>query len=231
MVAIITVEKGFSSRLAERAFGRSGPDYSEAWRVENWHGPTAQMVVLVDHDTATIRWLGRAVRGRRVSSRDLLVKVIEIREIESIGTAAVLRLWSDPNRRLRDARNGTLEDSDAVELLNALLTINSDLGPLMQLLDRSDGPLLGTGARGELRNQERDALGLILGLTGIERTELGRWAPPPDDDVPFLTGLTSYLERETRWLTTTCSASATGPTRQPASAGAPSPTGPAASLS
>jgi len=195
MVAIITVEKGFSSHLAEKAAGRPGPDYSEAWRFENWHGRTTQLVIMVDRPSAAIRWLGRAVRGRRVSSRDVRVNVVELHGIEPIEIDRIRQYWPDPRNRLSGGNDGILEDSEAVGFLNALLTVNNELGPLLQLLDRPGTPLLGTGARGELFNQERDALGLILELSGIDRTELERWVPPVED-VPFLTGLSSYVERE-----------------------------------
>ena len=113
--------------------------------------------------------------------------------------------------------------------LNALLTVNNDLGPRLQLLDRPDTPLLGTGARGELFNQERDALGLILELSGIDRAELERWVRP-DGDVPFLTGLSSYVEREDAMVDHDLHRFGTGPARRRGLGGTPSPTVPAGYL-
>ncbi|GAA1706976.1 hypothetical protein GCM10009745_63550 [Kribbella yunnanensis] len=191
MVVIITVDK----RLASNLWGRSGSDYSEAWRFSEVHRRVAQVAILIDEGDQTVRWLGRAVPGRRVSTRDRLLKIQELERIDPIPTSAIRQYWTDEVGRLSGEQDGMLTDAEGHQAVDALVAINPHLASIIQRLDRDDASLLGSGARGELRNQERDALGLVLTLANIDRAPLGDWNPP-GGDIPFLAGMPGYVERE-----------------------------------
>ena len=169
-------------------------EYSEAWRSSRWSGSDGHLTILIDED-ATIGWLGRAQGGRRVTSRDRAVHVSEIVEIDERPPVAALRQIISPKHNTAIEHRGILTPAAGAAVLDALRELLPPYRNLIDHLSRRTDAVLPPGARGELLNEERDGVGVLLDIAGIDRKVLRSWHDPMDD-VPFLRGMANYAERE-----------------------------------
>lgn len=187
MVAVFWCDADIEDRLERRVVFGGPKEFTEAWRTGSWKGAEPHLALLVEDDGANVRWLGRALGGRRVTSRDRSVKVTEIEEIDPV---PLEQLESALPARHRSATRavGLLSQAAGRALTDAIKRSHPELSELIATLSRPlswDPPL---GARGELLNQERDGVGLLLEISGIERGTLRNWSTPQEDE-PFLSGL------------------------------------------
>lgn len=200
MVAILDCGADVADRLERRAVRGQPVEYSEAWRWDKWQGLDAHLAILVDEDGA-IRWLGRVQGGKGVTSRDRMVIVTEIEEIDP---TALDNLRSSLPRELADIerRRGILPPAVGAAVVAGLLHLLPGYRDLVARLGRPRDTSLPAGARAELLNQQRDAVGMLLdiALGDTSRRILRTWSAPPGD-APFLSGMSDYRALEDRLVT------------------------------
>ena len=137
----------------------------------------------------------RARGGRPVTDRDRIVKITEIQEISPL---PISELQAALPRRHRDvmSRSGILPPAGGNAVIGALKQLLPVDADLIDHLQRPLGFRLPEGPRGELLNQERDGLGLLLDIADVGRQPfLHSWSPT-STDVPFLVGIPDRTELE-----------------------------------
>ncbi|MER6754912.1 hypothetical protein ABT235_12130 [Micromonospora echinofusca] len=141
--------------------------------------------MLVDGDN--IVWLGRAQGGARITTLDRLINVFDLEEIDPLPVSRVQALLP---KRYRDSfpQWGPMTPGAGRAVLEALHHALPDYADLLNQLSLEVRPWVPSGARSDLLNQERDAVGLLLDVGGIGRAPLRSWTTPTAD-VPFLSGL------------------------------------------
>ncbi|MCU7730914.1 hypothetical protein ODJ79_44980 [Actinoplanes sp. KI2] len=185
MVAMLWCDLTIADRLDRlSAFGRP-MEFSEAWRGSDWEGAQPHVAILIYQDE--IRWLGRALGGRRITSRDRIVNCFDIQEIDPIAInhlrgALPPRYWSVVERR------GILPPATGNAVVRALVQLRPYVANDLRWLARDRDIRLPPGKRGEVLSQERDGTGLILSVAGYDRGVLRSWSEPPAE-VPFLGGI------------------------------------------
>jgi len=206
MVALIWCDYFAADRLDRRTpdppiFSKRGPDLgtgaglSEAWRRGVWEGSAPHLALLVEQDSEEIRWLGRARGGRVITDRDRIVKVTEIQRTDPL---PISELEAALPRRHRQviSRKGILPPGEGDAVIVALKQLRPENVDLINHLQRPLGFRLPAGPRGELLNQERDGIGLLLDIADIGRQPfLHSWSPTRVD-VPFLAGIPDRTELE-----------------------------------
>ncbi|MDH6465770.1 hypothetical protein M2302_005972 [Micromonospora sp. A200] len=140
--------------------------------------------MIIDEDQ--VRWIGRAEGGKTVTSRDRIVNVSEIEEVPPVALATLKRLMPQRHHEALN-RRGILPSGAAAAVRDALTQALPDFAGLLDRLERGS-LLLPSGKRGELLNEQRDGLGLLLDIAGIGRRPVRSWSVPPVG-VPFLEGI------------------------------------------
>ncbi|MEV7971058.1 hypothetical protein AB0O34_34450 [Sphaerisporangium sp. NPDC088356] len=185
MVALLWADEAITERLDSLSLASKPLEYSEAWRTGTWKKQEAQLAVIVD--AGVIRWLGRAVRGNRISSVDFLVAVREIVGIDATSLTEVTRQLPPRHTEVL-AVKGVLPPAGGVALVAALKALHPDYAGLIDHLSRPLPYELPSGEPGELLNQQRDAAGILLDIGGMERGVLRSWNGH-SAEVPFLSGV------------------------------------------
>lgn len=184
MVAVLWSDFDIADRLERQAAFGQPLEFSEAWRRGSWEGGRGHLAVIIDDEQ--VRWIGRAEGGKAVTSRDRIVNVSEIEEIPPVTLAALKSMMPARHHEALD-RRGILPPAAAVAVRDVLTRALPDYVGLLEHLERGS-LLLPSGKRGELLNEQRDGLGLLLDVTGIGRRAIRSWAVPPVG-VPFLEGI------------------------------------------
>jgi hypothetical protein len=195
MVAILQCGGDVADRLERQAVFNEQVKYSEAWRYADWAGTDAHLALLVDEE-GDVRWLGRAQGGRRLTSRDRIVHVSEIEEVEPTPFTGLGDRLPAIHRKAVE-RWGILPEGAGSALIQVLSGALPGYEELIRRLGRPADTRLPPNARGELLGQQRDAVGLLLdiGLGGDARKTLRNWDVPPVD-APFLAGMADYPAHE-----------------------------------
>ena len=206
MVALIRCDQSVADRLDRRGaynpsfFGRgavlgTGAEFTEARRRGDWEGAEPHLALMIEEDAQEIRWLGRAQGGRVITDRDRIVKVSEIQEISRL-PISVMQLTLPPRHQDVMSRNGILPPAGGAAVISALKDLRPEEVDLIDYLQRPLGVRLPAGPRGELLNQERDGLGLLLDIAGVGRQSFLQSWSPTRADVPFLAGIPDRAELE-----------------------------------
>lgn len=206
MVALIWCDHFAADRLERRGaynpnvFERganlgTGAELSEARRRREWEGSAPHLALLVNEDWEEIRWLGRARGGRPITDRDRIVKITEIQEIDPL---PISELQAVLPRRHRDvmSRSGILPSAGGKVIIGALKELRSGYVDLIDHLQRPFGFRIPAGPQGELLNQERDGLGLLLDIADVGRQPVLHSWSLTRTDVPFLVGIPNRAELE-----------------------------------
>lgn len=192
MVALLRCDFKIADFLDRRSVFGGHMDFSEAWRRGTWNGPKAHLALLLYEED--VRWLGRAQAGTNITSRDRIVRVTEIEEIEAIPINDLLGAMSYRHRNVV-SRVGILPDAGGKAVIAALIELRPQYEDLIGRLQRPSELRLPDGRWGELLNEERDGFGVILDIAGIGRRVLRTWSTPAVD-VPFLAGIPESGELE-----------------------------------
>src|SRR5689334_9561488 len=80
MTALLRPDDVIIERLETLELLHKPMQYSEAWRGGQWKGIDAHLALIVTKDK--IRWLGRAIKSRRVSTVDYLINIGEVNHID-----------------------------------------------------------------------------------------------------------------------------------------------------
>ena len=187
MVAILDSDFRVEDRLDRQAAFGSPTEYSEAWRRDHWRGSGAHLAFLLD-DEERVRWLGRARGGRAITSRDRIVSISEVFELDE--PLPLERLEERMQRRHQSAlrRRGILPPAAGMAVRSALLEVLPHLDAEVKRLERAAPLRLPAGSRGDLLAMERDAVGLLLEFADMPRAQLRQWQVP-NSESPFLSGL------------------------------------------
>jgi hypothetical protein len=159
--------------------------FSQASRRKEWEGAKPHLALILLEDEVSL--LGRAQAGQAITTFDRIIRVTEAQHISPI-----------PMQELREAlprrhqgileRTGILPKGGGGAIVRALIELRPHEVDLIRSLQRPSRIIFPRGYAGELLNQERDGLGLLLGLAGIGRQALRSWSPSPHG-VPFLAGI------------------------------------------
>ncbi len=187
MVAILSCDFHVESRLDWQATNGRELEYTEAWRRTAWLGAQPHLALILD-SSGYLRWLGRAKAGRQITTLDRIVSITEVLELDHPLEIDDLGPLIPTRHRSTLSRLGLLPPRGGDAVVAALLTRFPDLESTVARLGRRDVLPLPSGHRGEVLNMERDALGVLLELTGMPRAVLREWAEPPPES-PYLAGL------------------------------------------
>ena len=204
MVALIRCDQFVADRLDRRGaynlsfFGRgavlgTGAELTEARRRGDWEGSEPHLALMIEEEEQEIRWLGRVRGGRVITDRDRIVKVSEIQEITRL-PMSVMQLILPPRHQNMMSRNGILPPAGGAAVISALKELRPEEIDLIDYLQRPLGVRLPAGPRGELLNQERDGLGLLLDIADVGRQSFLQSWSPTRADVPFLAGIPDRTE-------------------------------------
>jgi hypothetical protein len=196
-----------ADRLERNSVFGAVMEFSEAWRRGTWEGIQPHLALLLLDDE--VRWLGRAQAGRAITTRDRIVRVTDIEEIDPIPLSELGHALPSRHRTVV-GRIGVLPPGGGAAVVNALRELRPTFTDLISRLQRPLNLQLPHGRAGELLNQERDGLGVLLDLAGIRRQVLRTWSPARLG-VPFLAGfpesvaleddlITHDIERFGSWL-------------------------------
>lgn len=187
MVAILVCDFHVESRLDWQAAHGRALEYTEAWRRTAWEGAQPHLALILD-SSGYLQWLGRAKGGRRITTLDRIVSITEVLELDHPIEIEDLEPHIPTRHRSTLFRRGVLPPRGGDAVISALLTLFPDLASTVARLGRRDVVPFPGGRRGEVLNMERDALGVLLELTGMSRAVLREWAEPPPES-PYLAGL------------------------------------------
>ena len=194
MVAILWCDGDVVERLGRLAAFNKPLEYTEAWRWGDWKGRAAHLALLIADDA--IRWLGRVRGGKHVTNLDRTVGITEIEEIEPISLRRLGNQLPEPHNDAAQHR-GILTPATGAAVVAALRELLPAHGDLITHLGRPTENVLPRGPRGELLNQQRDAVGMLLniGVGSTGRGALRSWSLPPVE-APFLAGMSAYAALE-----------------------------------
>lgn len=179
--------------LSWREIHRGRRTYSEAWRRDSWIGSKPHLALLIDDDDQ-VRWLGRAQGGPGLTTVDRRVSVVEVMDVPAIRLDEIRQKLPNRHKAGLD-RTGVLPPALGAAVSKAVRELLPEHSADIQRLERAVELKLPVGHRGDILNQERDALGLLFEICGIGRDHLRRWSLPPAE-APFLTGMTSGVAHE-----------------------------------
>ena len=191
MVAILQCYE-VAERLELRSLSGEPLEFSEAWRHGTWEGSKPHLALLVME--GEVGWLGRAQGGRAITSRDRVVKVTDIEEIDPLPVGELRQALPLRHREVVE-RVGILPPGGGRAIIRALSELRPSCEGLIDRLQRSVDFSLPRGRRGELLNLERDGVGLLLDLAGVPRRALRSWSAPAVE-VPFLAGIPDSVALE-----------------------------------
>jgi hypothetical protein len=182
-------------RLDRQRASDSPLEYSEAWRRRDWSGTAGHLAVLIADDE--IPWVGRVQGGKNITNRD---RIVRVSEVQPVGPIELGQFRDYLPARHRDvlSRRGIVPPGAGLAIVNALREIFPQDADVIGRLSRAEPYVLPPGPRGELLNQERDAVGLLLDIgTGDQtsRATLRSWSTPPAG-APFLAGMAGYAAIE-----------------------------------
>lgn len=187
MVAILEIDYRAESRFDSQASqGRPG-EYTEARHRTEWEGAQPHVALILDRGR-DLKWLGRARGGRPVTTLDRVVSVTEVTSLDHPIRLDDLAPYIPARHRPMLLRRGILPARGGDAVISALLRLFPHLESRVAHLARPDLEKLPSGRRGEVLNMERDALGLLLEITGLPRTTLRDWTEPAPES-PYLAGL------------------------------------------
>ncbi len=106
-----------ADRLDRRDVFGGPAEFTEAWRRASWKGAQAHLALLIQDEH--IQWLGRAQGGSAITSRDRIVGVIDVEEIDPIPVAAVGESLPRRHRHLMQS-TGILPPAGGVAVVSAL---------------------------------------------------------------------------------------------------------------
>jgi hypothetical protein len=185
MVAII--DSGDISDVLWRLFLRGERDmYTVAWRRSEWEGAKSHLALLLN-DEDTVAWLGRARGRKNVSDRDRRVEILEIEDFPGPKLDA-LRVWV-PNRHVKSVQLGVLPDATGRAVVRALVERYPHWAETIGRLEQPERFVLPDGQRGRLFNEQRDGIGLVLEIGGLDRDVLREWSPDSAASPSFLAGV------------------------------------------
>jgi hypothetical protein len=184
LVAIIDGED-LGDRLEQNTIFGDTITFSQAWRRPEWEGGKAHLA-LVTAD-GEVRLLGRAQGGAHITTVDRIVRVTEAQHIESIPIDEIRRVLPHRHQRIMD-RIGILPEAGGQAVVRVIVEMRPYAADMIRGLQRPSDVRFPRGAAGELLNQERDGLGLLLGLAGVGRQVIRTWSST-QTGVPFLEGL------------------------------------------
>ena len=168
MVAIISVGD-ISGLLVRRSRRGERQRVSVAWRQGMWQGGRSQLALLVD-DEGTVKWLGRALAKIKVTDTDRRIEVGDVEEFAGILLSDLRKLV--PEQFSGSLRVGILAKAAGEVTVAALVRQFPGLAATVERLSKGDGFEIPQGVRGQVLNEQRDSLGLILDFEGIGREAL-----------------------------------------------------------
>lgn len=184
MVAIINGEN-VADRLEQQTVFGDAITFTQAWRRVDWEGSKPHLALIVLDGEVGL--LGRAQAGSQITTVDRIVRVAEVQHIDPIPLEELRRALPSRHQRNVD-RIGILPPHGGEAVVRALLQVRPHEADLIRSLQRPLEVRFPRGRAGELLNQERDGLGLVLDLAGIGRQALRSWSAP-QTGVPFLAGI------------------------------------------
>lgn len=159
---------------------------SVAWRRSDWRTTKPHVALLLD-DEGSIRWIGRAEGGQVVSDRDKRLNISEILDVDGISYAGLIADAGLPSSAVHTM--GLLQEDSGRRIVAAFLRAHPGLAEEVRRLGRDRQPLIPRTDVARIRNEQRDATGLLLDISGIGRSSL-REASETDAELPsFLAGL------------------------------------------
>ncbi|GAA4552561.1 hypothetical protein [Pseudonocardia xishanensis] len=190
MVAIIDAGN-ISSLLSNRRNDKTkAGTWSTSWRNREWRTAKPQVALLLNTD-GWIQWLGRAEPSRTVSDRDTLIEVSEIEEIE---TTLYATLASEAKLTAAEARTlGPISVDAGDKLIDTLTSFFPHLEDLVEWLGRDNIRISPNDDHAIRVNEQRDATGLLLDISGVGRRELRQGRFNPFEQLPSF--LASQLPR------------------------------------
>jgi hypothetical protein len=182
VVAIID-SGDISDVLSSRQFGDGESTYSVAWRQSEWRENRYHLALLLDDDNE-LAWIGRARGRRRVSDRERRVEVVDI---EYLAGPSLTTIRARMPESLRSSvQLGILPDDVGALVTQLLVSMFPDRAEAILRLGRQDTYTLPPGNRGAVRNEQRDATGLLLEAHGLSRDPLR--------DLDLLSGRPSFRQ-------------------------------------
>jgi hypothetical protein len=183
MVAIIDGEE-VEQRLQESTIGKT-VTFTQAWRHAEWDGSRPHLALIIIDDE--ISFLGRAQAGSRITTVDRIVRITEVQHCDPIPLEEIRQALPRRHQGIVD-RIGILPERGGEEVVRVIIEMHPSVAGLIQSLQRVSEVRFSRGAAGELLNQERDGLGLLLGFAGVGRQVLRTWSSA-QTGIPFLEGL------------------------------------------
>jgi hypothetical protein len=184
LVAIIDGQD-VGERLQQSTLGGKSITFSQAWRRSEWEGTQPHLALIIFDGKLSL--LGRAQGGSYITTVDRIVRVTEAEHINPITLNEIRRALPSRHQEITD-RIGILPVRGGEEIVRVIVEMLPYAGDLIRSLQRQTAVRFPRGAAGELLNQERDGLGLLLGLAGIGRQIIRSWSSS-QTGVPFLDGL------------------------------------------
>jgi hypothetical protein len=182
VVAIID-SGDISDVLSSRQFGDGESTYSVAWRQSEWRDNRYHLALLFDDDNE-LTWIGRARARRRVSDRERRVEVVDIEYLAGPSLATIRARMPESLRS--SVQLGILPDDVGALVTQLLVDMFPDRAETILRLGRQDSHTLPPGNRGIVRNEQRDATGLLLEAHGLSRDPLR--------DLDLLSGRPSFRQ-------------------------------------
>jgi hypothetical protein len=166
-----------------------------------------RQLALITFEDGGIDALATMVRGQAVASYKRVVRFASVTTVEPpLEIEDLLQAFSrPPARRISDALllGGPIDPIDFASVMKALAQARPDLAPTLAEL----GGMLGAGPRhsgrsAEILGFERDAVGVALDATGLDRLRPGvlRAWRPPSKTAPFLQSLSDRLFNEDQMI-------------------------------
>lgn len=164
------------------------------WPRRAWAGTESHLCLLVYEEE--VRWLGRAIAGNAITTWDRRIEIVDIEPIPSLPLAEVRAQL--PPKVQEYFRTGLLPEGTGVATVAALRALLPEYAPLINRLNAPYRRSRPFGRRGLLLDEQRDATGLVLDISGVRRDVLRDWRPDPQAP-SFLAGVEQqrYVSEET----------------------------------
>jgi hypothetical protein len=184
--------------------GKHGMPYAEPMPVGEWSGTktTIGLVILPASEkdaTPTLSFVCLAAKGKRIADRFAKGTFTQIAEIDPLRLPTWLEAMPSQFRSYLEYAVMTtgrpISPSTWTHARAALLKLRPGIEEHIRTLEKFLEARLDMSAREqEVRQEEKDAVGVALSVAGIDRSPLAAWQPV--ESAPFVTGLTMGEIRE-----------------------------------